>query len=126
MPAHDVTVEGTFNINVHKITWKLDGETFAETEVGYGETIVAPEVPEKDGYEFTGWENIPETMPDEDITIYGKYSPVSSIALIMANKKKANVYTLQGSLVGTNMTISEIMKLPDGIYIINGRSYMKK
>ena len=127
MPAHDVTVEGSFAVNVHKVTWVIDGETIAVTEVEYGEVIVAPEAPKKEGYEFSGWENIPETMPDEDITINGSYSPVSAIASIMiGEKKKVCVYTLQGFLVGKDMTISEIMKLPDGIYIINGKTCVKQ
>ena len=126
MPAHDVTVEGTFKVNTHKVTWIIDGETIAVTEVNYGEAIVAPEVPQKEGYAFAGWENIPGTMPDEDITIYGQYSPVSAIASIMMSKKTVCVYTIQGTLVGKSMTLSEITRLPDGIYIINGKTYIKK
>ena len=122
MPAHDVTVEGTFYINSHKVIWNIDGETISVTEVNYGEEIVSPEVPEKEGYEFAGWENIPETMPDEDITINGKYSPVSAITSIMMGKKSVSVYTIQGMLVGKSMTLSEIMQLPNGIYIINGKT----
>ena len=122
MPSHDVTVEGTFYINSHKVIWNIDGETISVTEVNYGEEIVSPEVPEKEGYEFAGWENIPETMPDEDITINGKYSPVSAITSIMMGKKSVSVYTIQGMLVGKSMTLSEIMQLPNGIYIINGKT----
>ena len=126
MPAHDVTVEGTFKVHVHKVTWKLDGEFFTETEVEYGGIIAAPDVPEKEGYEFVGWEDIPETMPDQDITINGTYTPVSAIARIMADHQSAKVYTMQGTLVGNSMTLSEIMKLPDGIYIINGKKVVKQ
>ncbi len=126
MPAYDVIVVGIFYVNVHKVTWKIDGETFVETVLEYGERIIAPEVPEKEGYEFAGWEDIPETMPDKDITINGSYSPVSAIAQIIANHKNVKVYTMQGTLVGNNMTLSEIMKLPNGIYIINGKKVVKQ
>jgi len=37
----------------------------------------------------------------------------------MAEHKRANVYTTNGNLVGCKMTLSEIMKQPSGIYIIN-------
>ena len=121
MPAHDVTIEGTFKINVHKVIWKIGENTFAETEVEYGKKIIAPEAPKKEGFEFVCWEFIPETMPDEDITIIGKYAPTSAITSLMSEKETASVYTLQGNLVGRNMTLSEIMKLPKAIYIINGK-----
>ena len=104
----------------------IDGEIIAVTEVEYGEEIIVPEVPKKEGYEFAGWKDIPETMPDTDITINGSYTPVSAIALIMAENKKVNVYTINGNLVGNRMVLSEIMKLPNGIYIINGKKVIKQ
>ena len=126
MPANDVTVTGYFSVNIHKVTWKIDGETIAETEVEYGEIIVEPEVPIKEGYEFEGWEEIPETMPDYDITINGKYKKICAIAQIMSDKDNACVYTIRGMLVGKNMTLSEIQKLPLGIYIVNGKKVVNK
>ena len=126
MPANDVTVTGYFSVNIHKVTWKIDGETIAETEVEYGEIIVEPEVPIKEGYEFEGWEEIPETMPDYDITINGKYKKICAIAQIMSDNDNACVYTIRGMLVGKNMTLSEIQKLPLGIYIVNGKKVVNK
>ena len=126
MPAHDVIVTGDFSINIHKVTWKIDGEIIAETEVEYDGIIVEPEVPVKDGYEFEGWEDIPQTMPDHDITINGKYKLLSVIARIMADNDRTCVHTTQGILVGKDMTLSEIMKLPRGVYIINGKTAVKK
>lgn len=126
MPAHDVVVEGSFTINVHKVTWVIDGEIIAETEVKFGEVIVEPEVPAKDGYVFDGWDNIPETMPDHDITINGHYEPVSTIERVLNGNRSFEAYTLQGVLVGKNMTLQEIDNLPKGIYIIDGNKYVKK
>ena len=126
MPAHDVTVTGEFSVNIHKVTWKIDGETIAETEVEYGEIIVEPEVPIKEGYEFEGWEEYPKTMPDNDITINGKYKLLCAIAQIMGDRDNACVYTTRGILIGRNMTLTEILKLPQGIYIINGKTVVNK
>ena len=126
MPAHDVTITGSFSINIHKITWKIDGETISETEMEYGEIIVEPEVPIKEGYEFDCWEEYPQTMPDYDITINGRYKVVSAIVHILENRKNSIVYTIQGTLIGKNMTIEEIKRLPRGIYIVNGKIISKK
>ena len=122
MPAHDVMVSGSFAVNIHKVTWKINEETIAETEVEYGEIIIEPEVPVKEGYKFEGWDEHPKMMPDYDITINGKYSPISIIKQIMADHNNVCVYTTRGILVGKKMTITEIMKLPKGIYIINRKA----
>ena len=126
MPAHDVTVTGEYSVNIHKVTWKIDGETIAETEVEYGEIIVEPEVPIKEGYKFEGWEEYPKTMPDKDITINGKYKLLCAIAQIMGDRDNACVYTTSGILIGRNMTLTEILKLPQGIYIVNGKTVVNK
>ncbi len=58
--------------NVYTITWVGYNKTVT-TEVAYGAQIVEPDVPEQPG--FIGvWENVPQTMPAEDITINAKYS----------------------------------------------------
>ena len=73
MPAHDVTVTGTFSINKYKLTYLIDGEEYKSYEVEYGVTFTPEPDPTKDGYMFSGWSNIPETMPAEDITIKGSF-----------------------------------------------------
>lgn len=74
MPANDVTVTGTFTINKYKLTYYVDGEEYKSFELEYG-TIITPEVePTKEGYTFSGWSTIPETMPAHDVTITGTFS----------------------------------------------------
>ncbi len=74
MPAHDVTVKGTFVINSYKAVFKIDGEVFETKTIVYGSPVVAPDAPAKEGYTFGGWQNVPETMPARDIEILGSYS----------------------------------------------------
>ena len=74
MPAHDVTVTGTFSINKYKLTYTVDGEVYKIFDVEYGAAIT-PEVElTKEGYTFSGWSEIPETMPAHDVTISGTFS----------------------------------------------------
>lgn len=126
MPAHDVTVIGSFTVNSHKVTWKIGSETIAETDVDYGEAIIAPEVPDKEGYEFEGWDEYPQTMPDYDITITGRYKVLTGIAQILGHGDGMYVYTLQGVLVGRNLEMKDFQKLPKGIYIVNGKKVVNK
>ena len=73
MPSENLTVEAVFMVNVYTVTYILDGEVFAEQPVDYGAEVIPPVAPEKEGYEFAGWENIPETMPAQDLEIHGTY-----------------------------------------------------
>ena len=74
MPAHDLTVTGTFTINKYKLTYTVDGEDFKTYEVEYGATITPEAEPTKEGYAFSGWSEIPETMPAHDVTVTGSFS----------------------------------------------------
>ncbi len=38
-----------------------------------GKTITPEPAPSKGGYTFSGWSEIPETMPDHDVTITGTF-----------------------------------------------------
>ena len=122
MPAHDVTVTGTFSINIHKISWVIDDVLVAETEAEYGAYIIEPEIPIKEGYEFTGWDNVPKTMPDYDIIIKGHYKVISEITSPQIIRRNTDVYNIHGNLVRKNMNIETIKELKSGIYIIEGRT----
>jgi Listeria/Bacterioides repeat len=74
MPAHDVTITGTFNINKYKLTYTVDGEEYKSYDVEYGATITPEPAPTKEGYTFSGWSDVPETMPAHDVTVTGTFS----------------------------------------------------
>ena len=74
MPAHDVTITGTFSINSYKLTYTVDGQEYKSSTVVYGATITPETAPTKEGYTFSGWSDIPETMPAHDVTITGTFS----------------------------------------------------
>jgi hypothetical protein len=74
MPAHDVVITGTFSINSYKLTYLVDGETYKTIDVAYGTTLSPEQAPEKEGYTFLGWSEIPATMPANDVVITGTFS----------------------------------------------------
>ena len=63
-------------LNQYTITFDTaGGSPIAPITQDYGTAIVAPAVPERDGYFFAGWDKeIPATMPAEDITITAKWN----------------------------------------------------
>ncbi|MDE6668292.1 MAG: InlB B-repeat-containing protein, partial [Muribaculaceae bacterium] len=75
MPNHDVVINGSFTINSYDILFVVNGETIKTMSVEYGAVITAPEMPEREGYSFTGWLNLPETMPAKSMEIVGNYHP---------------------------------------------------
>ena len=74
VPANDVTYEGTYTVNSYTVTFKIGDEVIFSESMAYGTEIVAPEAPEKEGYTFSGWSEVPETMPASDVTISGTYT----------------------------------------------------
>ena len=74
MPAHDVTVSGTFSINSYNAVFKIGEDVIETKSVVFGEPVVAPEAPAKEGHTFVGWQNVPETMPAHDVEILGSYT----------------------------------------------------
>ncbi|MDE6379497.1 MAG: InlB B-repeat-containing protein [Muribaculaceae bacterium] len=74
MPAHDIEISGSFTVNIYNVVFKIDGEVFKTLEVPYAQAIEAPEAPAKEGYTFSGWTGIPESMPAHDIEVSGSYT----------------------------------------------------
>ena len=74
MPAKDVTVTGSFTVNKYKLIYMVDGKEYKTYEVEYGTSITPEADPTKDGYKFSGWSEIPETMPAKDVTVSGTFS----------------------------------------------------
>ena len=74
MPAHDVTVTGSFTINSYKLTYVVDGVEYKSLNVVYGTAITPEAAPTKEGYTFSGWSEIPETMPAHDVEVTGSFT----------------------------------------------------
>lgn len=74
MPAQDVLVTGSFKIDSFPLTLTLDGEVIFEEEVDYGTDLSFIEIPEKEGHTFSGWQDLPETMPDHPVAATGHFS----------------------------------------------------
>ena len=97
MPAKDVTVTGTFSVNKYKLVYKVDGQEYKSYDVEYGATITPETEPTKEGYTFSGWSDIPATMPAKDIVITGTY------------------------VTGINGVVySSVLQYEGGYYILNG------
>ena len=66
-----------FNIRIlhrYKLTYIVDGEVYKTEEV-IETTPLTPEAePTREGYTFSGWSEIPETMPAHDVEVTGHFT----------------------------------------------------
>jgi hypothetical protein len=69
MPSKNVVFTATYKANMYEITFLDDNDNvIAQDSLAFGDKIVAPAAPVKEGYEFSGWNvELPETMPAKDI-----------------------------------------------------------
>ena len=74
MPAHDIEIQGSYTVNKYAITYKVDGAEYKVVEVEFGTTIVPEADPVKEGYTFSGWQGLPETMPAHAVEATGTFS----------------------------------------------------
>ena len=73
----NTTVEVEFEaipVNTFILKYVVDGETYKTYELKEGEAIMLEAEPTKEGYTFSGWSEIPATMPAEDVTITGTFT----------------------------------------------------
>ena len=61
------------NIPEHTLTYMVDGEVYKTYSIEEDEDIIAEQEPVKEGYTFSGWSEIPETMPAHDVTVTGSF-----------------------------------------------------
>ena len=76
MPASDVAVMGSFSINSYTLTYEVDGQVYKTYTVEYGVAITPEPEPVKEGYTFSGWNEIPEKMPAHDVTVTGTFTKI--------------------------------------------------
>lgn len=71
----EYTATFTSTPKTYNVTYKVDGVIYGDVDtVAYGTALTARDVPARDGYIFSGWSEIPETMPDHDIEITGTFA----------------------------------------------------
>ena len=107
------------------MTYLVDGEVYATEEVVYGEPIVLIEYPTKEGYTFSGWSEVPESMPAYDIEIAGNFE--LNLIKVLESERKVDVYTLEGVRIKIQLPVQDIFKeLQRGIYLIEGQKVVVK
>ena len=130
MPDHDIEIVGSYTVNSYHLTYILDGETYKEADVPFGTKLTPEAAPEKKGYIFSGWQELPETMPAHDVEVNGVFNvnpdedtDISAHSDILYFDKTAGV---TGSQVVLSLKMRNRLKavayqcdlyLPDGVEV---------
>lgn len=58
----------------YQLIYKVDDEVYKTYNFEEGSVITPEAAPTKEGYTFSGWSDIPETMPAKDVTVSGTFA----------------------------------------------------
>lgn len=95
----------------YKLTYNLDGAVYSESTVKAGSDVIGivPEV--RNGYVFDGWKDLPETMPENDVTVYGTTS--------LEDKKLVNTFESKLTM-GEGMSLTMYLSVSgDGKFVFS-------
>lgn len=110
MPAHDVEINGSFEVNTYKVSYFVENDLVHVDEVEFGKAFdLWTYVPEGDDITFNGWiGELYDTMPAHDITYRADIT--SGIAYIYNNAENiSGIFTLGGR---------KVEKMDKGVYIV--------
>ena len=62
------------DIPMFALTYIVDGAVYKSVKYEEGDEITPEPEPTRDGYTFSGWSEIPETMPGMDVTVTGSFT----------------------------------------------------
>jgi hypothetical protein len=57
----------------YKIIYKVNGVIYKTISYDYGDAITPEPAPVREGFTFSGWSEIPATMPAKDVTVTGSF-----------------------------------------------------
>ena len=136
MPLNGAVLKATWTPITYSISYNLDGGSLEQGDTNPEEYTIESEAitlknPTKEGFEFTGWTGTDLTQATMTVTIAkgsignrtytATWTPASGIRAIFRDSKTVNVYTVNGTLVGRDMTVDEVIQLKHGIYVVNGK-----
>ena len=116
-------VEILYERNYYTLTWNTgeNASYIAPEQVRYGAAVTKPDKdPTKVGYEFKGWENLPETMtmPAGDLVVTAKWEAATRAdykIIYWTETVKEGVYTVNHVINGTGIVGNSI---PNGSYTV--------
>ena len=98
----------------YTLTYMVDGEVYKTYEVKYRDPIVAEKEPVKEDYTFSGWSEIPETMPAKDVTVTGTFTLTGLNDAAGQRPQIVRIYSVGGKPLKALQKGVNIVVLSDG------------
>ena len=115
----DATYTATYTINSYTITYIVDGEVYKTETYEYGASVTPVDAPEKEGFIFSGWSDIPTSMPASDVTVEGTFTEdpaYTSISGLRLGEFAISIYTPSGTRIPVLRKGVNIVQLADGTF----------
>ena len=78
----------------YSLNYWVDGDVYKTFKIEEGSSIYPEPEPSKEGYTFSGWSDIPETMPASDVTIVGSFAINQYTITYMIDGEKYDTVTV--------------------------------
>lgn len=75
---------------VYNLIYIVDGEEYKTYTLEYGATITPEPQPTKEGYMFSGWSEIPATMPANHVIVTGTFTAIVDIDAVKTDTDNAD------------------------------------
>ena len=72
--TEETVITAHWKAKEYTLSYYIDGSLFAEESYNSGDTVAPAEAPVKEGFTFSGWQNLPEKMPGGNLRVEGSYS----------------------------------------------------
>ena len=108
-----VAIKG--DVQLFTLSYYVDGLLYKTYELEAGTPITPEAEPTKEGYTFSGWSEIPETMPAHDVTVTGTFTLDTGIEEIMSNANGGvMIFIIDGKRVDNLKKGMNVIRMKDG------------
>ena len=101
---HFLNIEEYNSDRYFYINYIVDGEPYVVDSVKQSHAIILKEIPIREGYTFSGWSEVPTTMPAENITVEGSFSVNSYIVTYIVD---GETYATDSIAYGSEITLRD-------------------
>lgn len=116
MPDNDITINAIWLV-AYTAIFMVDGVEYARVLTGLGMPIDLPAAPEKAGFTFLEWENLPSAMPSYDVTLNALWID-DNLSILAKPGSTTIVDENTGFIYGLEAAISEATFAADFVEVL--------
>ena len=98
----EITIDVSGFKDSYTVTYIVDDEIWQEQTYKIGVPIVLLEEPVKEGYTFSGWSDVPDNMPANDLKVFGNFVVNTYTITYFVDEE---IYAVDSVLYGDTITL---------------------